>query len=101
MPSGEERMVHVAVGKPYWTTKSTYACPVSLDGLWGHISDIHSDDSLSALTLAIEFMQRMLKRALDKGIVFRMPDTNEPIDPMIFFPFYKQHSDSEDTQDAC
>ena len=63
----EERLVTARVGRPYDTGEGSWACPVETEGLHGRSSDIHGEDALQSLCLAISSLRFILESFVDKG----------------------------------
>jgi hypothetical protein len=60
--TGERREIRLAIGQPYWTEPGLEAaCPVAIHGYLGRLADIRGIDPLSALTLAIRFLESLLE----------------------------------------
>lgn len=69
-PNGEDKHVHIVIGCPYRISEEEAACPVSMDGLYAKISDIHGSDTFHALTLALGFVTLTFKKMEEKGYSF-------------------------------
>lgn len=56
-PNGQKFEIMVEIGQPYRCEDSPdqWACPVSLEGLHGHLSDARGLDAVQALCLAVCF----------------------------------------------
>lgn len=54
-PNGQKFEIIVEIGQPYRCVDSPeqWACPVSLEGLYGHLSDARGLDAVQALCLAV------------------------------------------------
>lgn len=60
--TGQKGEIRLAIGQPYWTDPPLEAaCPVALYGYFGRMPDIRGVDPMSALVLAIEFLESLLK----------------------------------------
>lgn len=60
--TGQKGEIRLAIGKPYWTEPGMEAaCPVAIYGYLGRLADIRSIDPMSALALAIKFLESMLE----------------------------------------
>jgi len=60
--SGEEREIVIEVGQPYRVRNDgDAACPVAIRGLFGRLADIHGVDTMDALRLAIDFVEKVLR----------------------------------------
>lgn len=78
---GEEKNVHIAIGRPYRISEEEAACPVSMDGLYAKISDIHGSDTFHALALALCFVTLTFKKLEEKGYSFHFENgENAPIE---------------------
>lgn len=65
--TGEKKDVNVRIGQPFWKEIGTYAaCPVEIDGVYGRIPDICSDDLLGSLEAAICLVDKMLTDLTDE-----------------------------------
>lgn len=69
--SGKSTQIVVAIGTPYWTELNfEAACPVALHGYHGRLADIRGIDPLSALSLAIQFQESLLRGLPENLTVF-------------------------------
>ena len=69
--------VVVEIGNPYWTEPGIEAaCPVAIRGCMGRVNDIRGIDPMSAMKLAIEFVETFLTRP-GTGKKFFWPDGEE------------------------
>jgi hypothetical protein len=59
--------ITVEVGKPYRVGPHEWACPVGLKGLHQSLPDVHGDDALHALCLAVSLAGRLLQYFKDEG----------------------------------
>jgi hypothetical protein len=54
--------IQLVIGRPYWTEQNLEAaCPVAINGYYGRLADIRGIDPMSAVTLAISFLETMLE----------------------------------------
>lgn len=54
--------IQLSVGRPYWTEPGVEAaCPVAINGYFGRLADIRGIDPMSAVALAIRFLETMLE----------------------------------------
>jgi hypothetical protein len=59
---GQRSEIRLAIGQPYWTEPGfEAACPVAIHGHFGRLADIRGIDPMSALMLAIKFLESLLK----------------------------------------
>lgn len=62
LKTGQKGEICLAIGRPFWTDPGQEAaCPVAIYGYFGRLPDIHGIDPLSALSLAIKFLETMLE----------------------------------------
>ena len=74
-PDGERRLVQAQIGAPHYDERGSWACPVLLTSIDGTIKEIHGEDSMQALLLAVRFIHSMLRSLLEKGSrVVQHPD---------------------------
>jgi hypothetical protein len=60
--TGRKGEIQLAIGRPYWTEPGVEAaCPVAIYGYFGRLADIRGIDPMSAVTLAIRFVETMLE----------------------------------------
>jgi hypothetical protein len=60
--TGQKGEIRLAIGQPYWIEPGfEAACPVAIHGYFGRLADIRGIDPMSALTLAIKFLESLLK----------------------------------------
>lgn len=60
--TGQKGEIRLAIGQPYWTEPGMEAaCPVAIYGYFGRLADIRGIDPMSALALAIKFLESMLE----------------------------------------
>lgn len=65
--SGEAIVIRVLVGRPYWTIESIEAaCPLTIEGLYGHLDPVRGIDRLDALRNAIRMVDALLSKARGK-----------------------------------
>jgi hypothetical protein len=63
--------IRLAIGHPYWTEPGMEAaCPVAIYGSFGRLADIRGIDPMSALTLAIQFLDSLLKKGAETRTVY-------------------------------
>jgi hypothetical protein len=63
----EKLMLHIAVGQPYQVDDVSWACPVSIEGLYAKLHDAVGTDSWQALGLAIGLARQLLGYFLEDG----------------------------------
>ena len=82
-PDGERRPVQAQIGAPYYDSRGSWACPVLLTSIDGKVKEIHGEDSMQALLLAVRFIHSMLRSLLEKGsrLVDPLGVTESPSDP--------------------
>lgn len=69
--TGQKGDIRLVVGRPYWTEPGMEAaCPVAIYGYFGRLADIRSIDPMSALALAIKFLESMLEGLPDTRKVY-------------------------------
>lgn len=60
--AGKSGEIRIAIGQPYWIEQHVEAaCPVAIDGCFGRLADIRGIDPISALSLALKFIDELLK----------------------------------------
>jgi hypothetical protein len=60
--TGKKGEIRLAIGHPYWTEPGVEAaCPVAIYGYFGRLADICGIDPMSALALAIKFLETLLE----------------------------------------
>jgi hypothetical protein len=60
--TGQKGEIRLAIGQPYWTDPGMEAaCPVAIYGYFGRLPDIRGIDPMSALSLAIKFLESLLE----------------------------------------
>lgn len=64
---GEKLTLRIAVGRPYQVDDVSWACPVSIEGLYTKLHDAVGVDSWQALTLAIGLTRQLLDHFLEGG----------------------------------
>ncbi len=63
--------IRLAIGAPYWTEPGIEAaCPVAIYGYFGRLADIRGIDPMSALALAIKFLETMLEGLPENQTVY-------------------------------
>jgi hypothetical protein len=62
---GTEVEISANVGEPYQVDKELWACPVSLDGVFGRCGDIYGSSSLQSLCLAIGLLASQLRHLVE------------------------------------
>ena len=66
-PEGEEKIIYVALGRPYEVGKDSWACPVVVRGIYVVRRDIVGSDSWQALNLAIRLIEQCLNYYVFNG----------------------------------
>jgi hypothetical protein len=66
-PKGEKLTLRVAVGRPYQVDDVSWACPVSIEGLYDKLHDAVGIDSWQALSLALGLARQLLGHFLEDG----------------------------------
>ena len=74
-PEGDHREVVVEIGRPYQAAEGEWACPVKIRGLYDHLCDIHGQDSLQALCLAVSLVRSLLTGYVEGGGRVMFPNT--------------------------
>ena len=63
--------IRLAIGQPYWTEPGIEAaCPVAIYGYLGRLADIRGIDHMSAVALAIKFLETMLEGLPETQVIF-------------------------------
>ncbi len=65
--SGEEIEIILRIGVPYEEKNHLWKCPIAIEGLYDELAAIAGIDSYQALSLAIEFINNMLRHFEEKG----------------------------------
>jgi hypothetical protein len=80
---GEHRQIRAQIGTPHYDERGSWACPVLLTSVDGTVKEIHGEDSMQALLLAVRFIHSMLRSLLEKGsrLVDPLGATESPSDP--------------------
>ena len=84
--NGHEFELTVAVGEPYQTSGSEWACSVSIQGLHERLPDMHGVDSWQALQLAYQMAARLLIDFTDNGGRLFGVEEGERVTPRELFP---------------
>ena len=71
--SREEFQINIAIGTPYPRGNGSWACPVELRGLHDRVAEIVGEDSLQALSLAVQFAGKLLADFVQRGGRLRSP----------------------------
>jgi hypothetical protein len=67
-PDGRRDRIRVGVGQPYYDgALQAWRCPVHMDGLHDGLQAIAGEDSLQALSLALELVHELLAAASQRG----------------------------------
>ncbi|HWQ93670.1 MAG TPA: hypothetical protein VN673_18555 [Clostridia bacterium] len=82
-PDGERRPIRAEVGAPRYDQRGSWACPVLLTGIDGAIKEIHGEDSMQALCLALGFIHTRLYSLLQQGsrLINPLDVPDSPSDP--------------------
>jgi hypothetical protein len=83
---GLEFEIAIAVGEPYQISDTEWACPASVEGLYGQFSDQHGVDSWQALQLAHQIIGQMLVHFVKDGGQLFEPEKRQPVTPEELFP---------------
>jgi hypothetical protein len=83
-PQGPPRPITVDIGRPYALGESEAACPVAIAGLLDRLHDVHGEDTLQALALAVQLVRRLLGDFVAKGGRLTHPDGTD-FEPMSCF----------------
>jgi hypothetical protein len=80
--------INIEIGMPYEVGEDEWACPVSVQPLYGRLHDAHGSDSFQALFLAMRLALSLLKGFTDDGGELLMHgDGDPPALPGEGFPF--------------
>ena len=79
-PNGERVSVTLRIGTPYRASDVDWACPVSAEGLYAKLADIHGIDSFQALALAQKLLLQLMSGVVEDGGSFRNANVDTPID---------------------
>ena len=66
-PDGITIDIVAQIGKPYSISQDEWACPVSLEPLYGKLHDAHGGDSFQAICLAIGLIMNLLLCFVEDG----------------------------------
>ena len=82
-PDGRRRPIRAQVGAPHYDERGSWACPVLLTSIDETVKEIHGEDSMQALCLALGFIHTMLHSLLRQGsrLVDSSGDPDSPSDP--------------------
>jgi hypothetical protein len=71
----------IRIGKPYEISQDEWACAVSMMGLHPRLADIHAQDALQALGLAMALIRSLLEHFVKSGgrLLFKTEDEDVPI----------------------
>lgn len=88
-PTGDKRVVRIAIGKPYQIDAVSWGCPVALDGLYKDLRDAVGGDSWQALSLAISLVHQLLTYHLRDGAKLFWEEGGEEVLLNDLFPQFK------------
>ena len=83
---GVEFKLTAAIGAPYEISESEGACPVSMEGLYERLHDMHGVDSWQALQEAFQLIARLLVCFVEDGGQLFDPDNRAQVMPRELFP---------------
>jgi len=84
--NGREFELTIAVGEPYEISENLWACPASMEGLYGRFADMHGIDSWQALQLAHQIVAETLVHFTEDGGRLFSSEEREPVTPEELFP---------------
>jgi hypothetical protein len=89
-PDGERKAIEVQIGRPHWDERGSWACPVLVTSISDKVREIHGEDSMQALCLAVQFVRSMLHSVITRGS--RLVHTDEDMDfhPEVYFESFGQ-----------
>ena len=64
---GKRRQLRVRIGRPRYDERRSWACPILITGLDEEIREIHGEDSMQALCLAVQRVHTVLRFVLERG----------------------------------
>jgi len=65
-PDGGRRPIRAQIGAPHYDERGSWSCPVLLTGIDETVREIHGEDSMQALGLAVGFIHTMLNSLRQK-----------------------------------
>ena len=82
-PDGERRPIRAQVGAPHYDERGSWACPVLLTSIDETVKEIHGEDSMQALCLALGFINTMLESLTREGsrLVDNLSVPDSPSEP--------------------
>jgi hypothetical protein len=86
---GREFELTIAIGEPYEISTSEWACPVSMEGIYGRLRDPHGIDSWRAMQLAYQLIAQLLASFTQDGGRLFWPEEREPVTPEELFPAFR------------
>ena len=66
-PNGDRTPIRVEIGKPRYDERGSWACPVLITSINEKVREIHGEDSMQAICLAVRFVGSMLGSVLGRG----------------------------------
>jgi hypothetical protein len=66
-PGGKRTLVRVEIGEPRYDERGSWVCPVLITSIDEEVREIHGEDSLQALCLAVRFVGSMLGSVIERG----------------------------------
>lgn len=87
-PDGEKLVLRIAVGQPYQVDEDSWACPVSIEGLYVKLRDAVGYDSWQALSLAIALVRQLLGYFLNDGGKLYWKEENSEMTIDDLFPLF-------------
>lgn len=77
-PDGARKVVDIGIGCPFVDENGTAKCPVSMEGLYGRLSDVAGVSTLQALLLAARLVHSLLKYKTEEGVSLWNFDPQHP-----------------------
>ena len=77
---GEHQQVIVEIGRPYRAPEGEWACPVAMRGFYNSLPDVHGEDSLQALCLAVSLVRMLLAGFVEGGGRIFFPNSDSEYD---------------------
>lgn len=67
VPSGKRVPTRIEISQPHPDERGSWACPVLISSISEKVSEIHGEDSLQALCLAVRFVHIVLRTRVERG----------------------------------
>jgi hypothetical protein len=65
--SGKREPMRVEIGRPRYDERGSWACPIFVPAIDTKVREIHGEDSMQALCLALRFVHSMLQIVVKRG----------------------------------